>query len=69
MGIESVDHIFLQCSLYAEERTDLYEILEKPNIHFTMKNLLGRGDFEAETQKFIVDNAAKYLFKSISSTL
>ena len=61
--IESVDHMFTQCSLYAEERTDLYETLIKSNINFTIMNLLGGGNFEIETQKFIMNNVAKYLFK------
>ena len=60
---ENVDHIFLQCSLYAEERTDLYEILQNSITRFDTKNLLGGGNFEADTQKFIIENVAKYLFK------
>ena len=61
--MESVSHIMLQCSLYANERTDLYDELQKLKVNFTMKNLLGGGEFAEPTQKIIINGVANYLKK------
>ena len=61
--IESVSHILQQCSLYAIERTDLYDDLVKLNVNLSDKNLLGGGDFDESKQNIIINKVANYLYK------
>ena len=62
-SIESVSHILQQCSLYAIERTDLYDDLVKLNVNLSVKNLLGGGDFDESKQNIIINKVANYLYK------
>ena len=60
---ETIPHIFISCPLYSGERTDLYEKLQKINVSFNVKNLLGGGDFPPIKQFHIINYASVFLQK------
>ena len=58
---ENINHIFISCPVYAFDRTVLYDELKNLGVTYTIKNLLGGGDFDAPLQRIIIDLCAKFL--------
>ena len=59
--IEDVYHIFISCPQYYRQRMTLISKLNRLNVHFNTKNLLGGGNFELNKQSKIIDLTAEYL--------
>ena len=51
--------------MYAYDRTVLHDELKKLGVSFSVKTLLGEGDFEFTTQKKIIELTAKFLLDSM----
>ena len=58
---ENLSHIFFTCHFYAGERTTLYDKCQELRVPFTIKNLLGGGDFPPDKQSKIINLVAIYL--------
>ena len=60
---ETVSHLLLDCNLYSSKRIQIKNKLLSHNIPFTLKNLLGGGDFELPIQNIIINTLVSFLSK------
>ena len=58
---ENLEHIFIKCPRYARERGSLFRELKSIGVSYTIKNILGGGNFENSTQVNILDLTSKFL--------
>ena len=56
-------HIFIECPLYSVQRKQLFESLKEISVTYTVRNLLGGGNHELNTQIKIMNFVAKYLYE------
>ena len=61
---DTINHFFFDCPRHFSARTDLKEKLRGKQVPFTLKNILGGGDFTPETNHFILNHVKVYLRKS-----
>ena len=62
-NIETIRHILFNCPLYYNERSDLASKLQNNNVDFSLKTLLGGGNYKEAVQKAIADDVSYYLMK------
>ena len=60
---ETIEHILFHCPLYNGERVELASKLNIKNVTFSLKALLGGGDYDEAVQKLIADDVSYYLMK------
>ena len=59
--LENINHIFISCPLHSLQRTILYDELDLLGVPYSIKNLLGGGDFDISKQIKIINLTAKFL--------
>ena len=61
-AVETIDHFLLSCTNYSLSRRKLRSALGTINVEFSLKNVLGGGDFTPLKQICILKCVAEFLF-------
>ena len=63
-AVETIDHYLLSCSNYSLSRNTLRNALKTINVEFSLRNVLGGGNFPPEKQLIILKYVAVFLFST-----
>lgn len=63
-AVETIAHYLLTCPVFRQERSTLVASLTSLGVQFTLRNILGGGDFPSAVQFQIVNSMSSYLQSS-----
>ena len=63
-SVESIEHFFLQCPLYATFRNDLYSLCCSLGVDLSLRNILGGSNLPENKQNIILNGTITFIKKS-----